>query len=74
MSSVLRRDGATTILPSKDVNATGLAKFFIEKVDVVRAASENALPPSCSLFGPQLNNFDNFKIDDVQKTILSSPI
>ena len=42
MSSVHRRDGATTIPPSEGVSAVGLAKFFIDKMDGVRAASENA--------------------------------
>ena len=38
MPSVLRRDGATTIAPSEGVDAAGLAKFFIDKVNGVRAA------------------------------------
>ena len=50
MSSVVGRDGATTILPSECVNAAGLVKFFVDKVDDVRAATENAPPPSYSSF------------------------
>jgi len=75
MSSVFRRDGATKISPSEGTNAAELAKFFIDKVDGVRAATENAPPPSYSSFsGPQLNNFHDLNIDDVRKIILGSPI
>ena len=40
------RDGTPTIAPPEGVEAAGLAKFFIDKVDGVSAATENASPPS----------------------------
>jgi len=58
MSSVLRRDGATTVPPSLDVTAARLAQFFTDKIDGVHAATENAPPPSFSLYsGTQLTRF-----------------
>jgi len=58
ISSVLRRDGATIVPPSLDVTATRLAQFFTDKVNRVRAATENAPPPSFSLYsGTQLTSF-----------------
>ena len=75
MSYVLKRDAATTIPPSEGVNAVGLAKFVIDKVDGVRAATEIAPPPLYSSFnGLQLNNSDDLKINDVWKIILGFPI
>jgi len=57
MSSVLRRDGATTVPPSLDVTAAKQAQFFTNKVDGVCAATENAPPPSFILYsGTQLTS------------------
>jgi len=58
MLSVLRRDGVTTVPPSLDVTAARLAQFFTE-VYGVRSATENAPPPSFSLYycGTQLTIF-----------------
>jgi len=75
MSSVLRRDGATTVLPSLDVTAARLAQFFTDKVDGVLAATENAPPPSFSLYsGTQLTSFEDVTSEEVRKFILGSPI
>jgi len=74
MSSVIRRDGATT-LPSLDVTAARLAQFFTDKVDGVRAETENAPPPSFSLYsGTQLTSFEDITAEEVRKFILGSPI
>jgi len=60
MSSVIRRDSPTTVPPSLDVTAARLAQFFTDKVDGVRAATENAQPPSFSLYsGTQLTSFED---------------
>jgi len=75
MSSALRRDGATTVPPSLNVTAARLAQFFTDKVDGVRAATENAPPPSFSLYsGTQLTSFEDITAEEVRKSILGSPI
>jgi len=75
MSSVLRRYGATTVPPSLDVTAPRLAQFFTDKVDEVRAATENAPPPSFSLYsGTQLTSFEDVTAEEVWKYILGSHI
>jgi len=75
MSYVLQRDGATTVPPSLDVTAARLAQFFTDKVDGVRAATENAPPPSFSPYsGTQLTSFEDVKAEEVWKFILGSRI
>jgi len=75
MSSVLRRDGATTVSPSLYVTAARLAQFFTDKVEGVRAATENAPPPSFGLYsGTQLTSFEDVTAEQVRKFILGSPI
>jgi len=75
MSSVLRRDGATTVPPSLDVTAARLSQFFTDKVDGVRAATENAPPPSFSMYsGTQLISFEDVTAEEVRKFVLGSPI
>jgi len=67
ISSVLRRYGATTVLPSVDVTAARLDQFFTDKVDGVRAATENAPPPSFSLYsGTQLTSLEDVTAEEVR--------
>jgi hypothetical protein len=58
-----------------DVTPTRLAQFFTDKVDEVRAATENAPPPSYSLYsGSQLTSFKDVTVEEVRKFVLGSPI
>ena len=74
MSSVLARDRSTSIQPSPDITADRLAQFFIDKVEGVRAATSDAAPPTFSSYsGPRLSCFDEVSIEEVRRTLLSSP-
>ena len=48
MSSILRRDGATTIPPSEGINAVAPVKFFIDKVAAVCTVTAGGPSPTYS--------------------------
>ena len=74
MSSVLARDRNTSIQPSSNITADKLAQFFIEKVEGVRAATNDTAPPGFgSNSGHQFDHFDDVSIDDVRKVLTGSP-
>jgi hypothetical protein len=74
MSSVLLRDRKSSMQPSPEVTADHLAQFFVDKVDGVRAATENAPPPTFTLHtGQRLSGFSEVSIEDVRKILLQSP-
>ena len=74
MSSILARDRNASIQPSSNITADKLAQFFIEKVEGVRATTNDAAPPVFSSYsGHQLDHFDDVSIDDVRKVLTGSP-
>lgn len=74
LSSVLARDRRIS-QASPDVTADKLAKFFVEKVDGVRADTRDAPPPSFTSYdGPQLRCFREVSMDDVRRVLMRSPV
>ena len=74
ISSVLLRDRNASMQPSPEVTADRLAKFFADKVEGVRAATENAAAPTYTPHtGQQLTGFREVSIGEVRKFILHSP-
>jgi hypothetical protein len=74
ISSVLLRDRSASMQPSQEVTADRLAKFFVDKVEGVRAATENAAAPMYMPHtGQQLTGFSEVSIEEVRKFILHSP-
>ena len=76
MSSVLSRD-RSGVQASPDITANKLAKFFIEKVERVRADTDNASPPSYSYTrydGPQLLDFRQVSKEEVRRVLMHSPV
>ena len=74
MSSILLSDRNVSLQPLPDVTADRRAQFFIDKVNGVRAATENAAPPTYTTHAEQhLCSFREVSVDDVRKVLLNSP-
>jgi len=75
MSSILLRDRNASLQQSPDITADHLAQFFVDKVNGVRAATENPVPPTLMMHDGQcLSNHQEVSIDDVQRVLLNSPL
>jgi hypothetical protein len=74
LSSVLLRDRNTSMPPSPQVTADRLAQFFVDKVDGVRDATQNAAPPTfTSHVGQRLKSFQEVSVEDVRRILMKSP-
>jgi len=60
---------------SPDITADRLGQYFIDKVDVVRAETKDAPPPTYTRHdGQQLCSFRVLSVDDVRRVVMRSPV
>ena len=73
MSTVLKKDrNSSALLPT--LTADKLSRFFKNKIDLVRAATANAIPPEySSSSGKPLLGFREYTMEDVRRVLLRSP-
>ena len=77
----LRRSLSNILRPDKDVStptplltAEKLSQFFIDKIDAVRAETENSDPPIFTTYtGKQFTSFQKNTKEDIRKLLLGSP-
>jgi len=73
LASILKRDKDTSP-PIPSLTAQQLSDYFVDKIDAVRAATEDADAPSFTPYaGKQLTSFRELSEEEIRKLLLKSP-
>ena len=73
LSSILRRDKQSSS-PAESLSAETLSRFFVEKIEKIRAATDGSDPPTFKSYnGKRLVCFKEYSCDEIRQFLLKAP-